>query len=235
MFKEKKVAVVIPAAGSGVRIGGGIAKQFLELQGKPILSRTLSQFQSHPAVDYIAIAASSDGTDQIQSLVQSEHVSKVVWIGLGGSRRQDSVWNALQALQSYSVDIVLVNDAVRPFVSSAIIQNVLESVFEYGAAIPAVKPKDTIKLADEQQVVHETPDRERLWLAQTPQGFLFDVLMKAFHKAQQEQFIGTDDASLVERIGVPVKLVEGSYDNIKITTKEDLVIAELLAKQRMSS
>ncbi len=235
MFQNKKVGVIIPAAGSGNRFGGGVAKQFLSLDGKTVLSRTLNQFQIHSAVDCIAIAGSQEGIEQITSIVQQESFSKVCWIGLGGSFRQDSVWNALEALKSFAVDIVLVHDAVRPFVSSEIINRVLDAVVRVDAALPVVKPKDTIKLADEQQFVHETPERERLYIAQTPQGFSFEVLLSAFQKAKQDKFIGTDDASLIERLNIPVKMVEGNYDNFKITTREDLAVAELLVKQRMNS
>jgi 2-C-methyl-D-erythritol 4-phosphate cytidylyltransferase len=235
MFRDKKVGVIIPAAGSGNRFGGGVAKQFIELNGTTILSTTVRQFQNNSFVGCIAIAGSQDGIEQVKAIVQKEEISKVCWIGLGGAERQDSVWNALQALHSFSSDIVLVHDAVRPFVSNEIIERVLSATIEHGAAIPAVRPKDTIKISDEKMIVTETPMRQNCWQVQTPQGFRFDILVDAFEQARRDNFIGTDDASLVERIGLPVKIVEGSYENFKITTKEDLAIAELLSKQRMNS
>ncbi|MBI3193616.1 MAG: 2-C-methyl-D-erythritol 4-phosphate cytidylyltransferase [Ignavibacteriae bacterium] len=235
MFKNKKVGVIIPAAGTGSRFGGGVAKQFLELYGKTVLSETLHQFQIHPSIDCIGIAGSTDGIEQIKTLVRVENISKIVWIGIGGTERQDSVWNGLQALQPFSPELVLIHDAVRPFVNGEIIERVLEATVNHGAAIPAVHPKDTVKISDANLLVTKTPLRQQCWQIQTPQGFVFNVLMNAFEQAIRDNFFGTDDASLVERIGAPVKIVEGSYENFKITTREDLVFAELLAKQRMSS
>ncbi|TAK52413.1 MAG: 2-C-methyl-D-erythritol 4-phosphate cytidylyltransferase [Bacteroidetes bacterium] len=227
MVQGKNVGVVIPAAGSGTRFGGGVAKQFLELNGESLLSRTVKQFQIHPAVDSIAIACSNEGLELTASIVRNIQATKVVWIGLGGLYRQDSVRNALQHL---ATDIVLVHDAARPFVSGEIIDRVLNGVIEFGAAIPVVPPKDTLKISTGDMLVKSTPPRETLWLAQTPQGFMSDILKRAFHYALQNHFIGTDDASLVEQIGVPVKLVEGDVRNFKITTPEDLLLASLLAK-----
>ncbi|MBI5214488.1 MAG: 2-C-methyl-D-erythritol 4-phosphate cytidylyltransferase [Ignavibacteriae bacterium] len=235
MFRNKKVGLIIPAAGSGSRFGGGVAKQFLELGGKTILSTTLHRFQNNSFVDSIAIAGSQDGIEQIKELVTSEDGSKVCWIGLGGIERQDSVWNALQSFHSLPPDVVLVHDAVRPFVSDEIIERVLQATIEHGAAIPAVRTKDTIKISDGNLLVTETPLRNRCWQVQTPQGFVFDGLFKAFERARRDNFIGTDDASLVERIGLQVKIVEGSYENFKITTQEDLAIAELLSQKNMKS
>ncbi len=232
MYAGKKVGIVIPAAGSGIRLGGGIAKQFLDVLGKPILARTLEQFEQHPAIDCIAIAGSPDGVDTIRDIVQSLGCKKVQWIGLGGTYRQDSVWNALQELQLSSVELVLIHDAVRPFVTTEIIDRVLHASVTTGAALAGVRTKDTIKVTDEHNIVTSTPRRESLWQAQTPQGFRMDLLIHAFRSAQEANVIGTDDASLVERLGVPVTMVEGSYENIKITTQEDLASANLIASKK---
>ncbi len=232
MYAGKKVGVVIPAAGSGIRLGGGIAKQFLEVQGKTIFGRTLEVFEQHPAIDCIAIAGSVDGLDSIRDIVHSIGCKKVVWIGLGGAYRQDSVWNALQELLEISVELVLIHDAVRPFVTNEIIDRVLQASDEFGAAVAGVRAKDTIKVTDGDGFVTSTPQRELLWQAQTPQGFRMGIVMDAFRSAKEAQFIGTDDASVVERMGIPVKMVVGSYENIKITTQEDLATANLIVKNK---
>ena len=234
MVSGKHVSVIIPAEGSGTRIGGGIAKQFIELQGKPILAWTIRKFQLHPAVDSIVIAGSADGIQAITTIVNDLHASKVEWIGLGGEYRQDSVWNALQQIDSKQNGIVLVHDAVRPFVSDTIIDRVLSATSEYGAALPAIRPKDTIKISEDGVFVGETVNRDNMRLVQTPQGFEVNLLLRAYVRTREANYKGTDDASLVERIGVKVTMVEGSYDNIKITTPEDLEIAACLAKTRIT-
>ncbi len=231
MIAGNRVGVIIPAAGSGTRLGGGVAKQFLDLQGIPILAHTLQRFEQHPAIDVIAIAGSST-VELITEIVRTIRASKVIWIGTGGPRRQDSVWNALQALGDAALQIVLIHDAVRPFVAPTLIDAVIDATVTYGAAIPVIPPNDTIKEGPGGGFVKITPDRSKLWMVQTPQGFRYDLIIDAYRQAEQDQFTGTDDASLVEHFGVPVKMVQGSRDNFKITTGEDLEIARYLASRK---
>jgi 2-C-methyl-D-erythritol 4-phosphate cytidylyltransferase len=222
MIDGKTVGAVLPAAGAGRRMGGARAKQFLELEGKPILARTVQRFDSSPEVDEIVLAVAEPEREAVAEMLRPYGFSKIRAIVAGGRERQDSVWSALGACTS---DIVLVHDAVRPFVTHALIGALATAAVQTGAAVAAVAPKETIKMGDGAGSVLSTPDRALLWVAQTPQAFARSLLVEAFRQAQKDGFYGTDDATLVERLGVKVALVEGSYDNIKITTPEDLEIA----------
>jgi 2-C-methyl-D-erythritol 4-phosphate cytidylyltransferase len=219
MIDGKKIGAVIPAAGAGRRMGGPRAKQFLALDGKPILARTVERFDSSPEVDEIVLAVGEEEREAVAEMLRPYAFAKLRRIVAGGAERQDSVWNALAAV---SCDVAIVHDAVRPFVSHALIGAVASAALKTGAAIACVPPKETIKLGDGAGSVLSTPDRRLLWVAQTPQAFAYTLLVEAFRQAQKERFYGTDDASLVERLGVKVSLVEGYYDNIKITTPEDM-------------
>ena len=206
-------------------------KQFIKLDGKPVILRTLEQFNSADEVDCIITVVGKKDIDSVKRMVVSYRLSKVCGVVSGGNRRQDSVWNGLKALKRQNVDVVLVHDAVRPFVSSELIRSVARVAARIGAVIPAVSPKDTIKCAGKKHVVESTLQRDTLWAVQTPQAFQFALLYRAFEKARADKFYGTDDASLVERLGVTVKIVDGCYDNIKITTPEDLELAQFIAKR----
>lgn len=231
-FKER-VTAIIPAAGEGKRIGGEVQKQFRSLLGKPILAHTLEKFQTCEAVDEIVLVVSDSMMTDSTRLVEDYHISKVVEVVRGGSRRQDSVYNGLQALMVHPTDIVLIHDAVRPLVSHVQIEELIEACITYKAVVPAVQPKDTIKHSSpDGEFVFSTLDRSSLWLVQTPQAFAADLVVSAYQRAHAEQYSATDDASLVERMGVNVKIVEGRYDNMKITTSEDLSIAEVILKRQ---
>ncbi|MBI1803563.1 MAG: 2-C-methyl-D-erythritol 4-phosphate cytidylyltransferase [Ignavibacteriae bacterium] len=230
--RESKIGVVIPAAGRGRRMGSNRKKQFLELDGKPIILRTLEHFQSSPLIDVIAIAVSPDAMEEVQNLVKKSGLSKVSHVVCGGEERQDSVWSGLEALRSRSLHYVLIHDGVRPFIDGGLIERIVDVAVHYRAAVPAVRAKETVKLSAADGSIQETLSRERLWLAQTPQGFDFQLLYTAYERARANGFAGTDDASLVERLGEKVRLVEGSYDNIKITTPEDLELAENILRRR---
>ena len=232
MIQEKKVGVVIPAAGRGRRLGGAQSKQFLELDGKPIIVHAVEQFNSSPEIDVIIIVVDSLHGEQMRKLIKDHHLTKVSNVVCGGDERQDSVWNALQAFKEQHIDIVIVHDAVRPFIDGTLIRNVLHAAINDRAAVVAVRPTETLKYSEDDLFIHETPKREYLWVAQTPQAFHFKVLYNAYERAFVEQFRGTDDASLVERLGVKVRIVEGSYENIKITTSEDLERALLILRRR---
>ena len=234
-----KVIVIIPAAGLGTRIAGAAtgkapAKQFTEINGTPVLIHTLRKFASAPGVSEIVVALRKVEADNFSPRLAQEHFSKPVRIVEGGEHRQESVANALHAISAAPDDIILVHDGVRPFVSHETIALVIEAASKHGAAIAAVPAVDTIKQVDrtaEGAVVNATIPREHVVLVQTPQGFRFSVLKQAFDEATNDGFVGTDEASLVERMGHEVAVVMGSPRNIKITTPADLELAEFYAGQ----
>jgi 2-C-methyl-D-erythritol 4-phosphate cytidylyltransferase len=229
MHGKKKVGVIIPAAGKGTRLGGVVSKQFMELKGRPIIAHVLERFQQCDEIDAMVVAVEPAYREKLIQIISEYRLTKLIRITDGGTERQDSVRNCLPVLKENSVDIVMVHDAVRPFIAQSTIKAVIKAAGITGAAITGVRVKDTIKAADEKRIIRETPEREKLWIAQTPQAFTLDLLMKAFEKSFKEKFIGTDDSSLVERLGVEVTIVEGDYRNIKITSPEDLQIAESIA------
>jgi len=231
MIDGKKVGVIIPAAGKGKRMGNTKSKQFLEVAGKPIIVRTLEHFQNSPEVDIILVASNRNDLELLTELVKQYNLTKVGSVIEGGAERQDSVWNGLQAMAKEKVELVMIHDAVRPFISQQMIKKILQATLKDSVAILAVRPKDTIKKSSNADYADETLDRERLWITQTPQAFKFSLIHKAFEKAYCDGFYGTDDASLIERIGMKVRIVEGTYDNIKITTTDDIELAQSIVKR----
>ncbi|CAM5196557.1 2-C-methyl-D-erythritol 4-phosphate cytidylyltransferase OS=Ureibacillus acetophenoni OX=614649 GN=ispD PE=3 SV=1 [Ureibacillus acetophenoni] len=220
--------VVLPAAGSGKRMGAGKNKLFLLLQNKPILIHTLNVFQNDENCTGIWLAVKPEERAFIQQLLEEHHITKVKGLPNGGEERQHSVHSCIKEMEQ--VDIVLVHDAARPFITQDIIARLVETASEYGAAIAGVRAKDTMKKVRDGKIV-ETVDREHLWMIQTPQAFRFDLLFEAEDVAEKVGFLGTDEAMLVERLGYPVHIVEASYDNIKMTTQEDLVIGEAILRK----
>lgn len=230
MYKNKTVAVIIAAAGSGMRMGSGIPKQYMEIGGKPILTRAIEAFENNAFIDHIYVVVHPDYADYCQSQILDRFsFEKVKAVVEGGKERQDSVYRALEALEE-EVDFVLVHDGARPFVEEHTINLLLETTSAHGAGVVCVPVKDTIKVA-EAQVVVDTPDRKTLYSIQTPQGFSKDLLTAAYEKAFAENYYGTDDAVLVEKLGQKVYLVKGEYHNIKITTREDLVLGETMVSE----
>ncbi len=236
-----KVVVIIPAAGLGTRmaaIHGGAkskSKQFFELQGTPILVHTLRKFDQCDAVTEMVVALRKNETATFQKQIEKENFSKPLRVVEGGEHRQNSVANALAAIQAADDDIILIHDAVRPFVEPETITGVIEAVKKYQAAIAGVPAIDTVKQVDRTSdgaVVIATVPRERMVLAQTPQGFRFGLLKKAFDEATADGFMGTDEASLIERSGGTVHVVMGSPRNMKITTPADLELAEFFLSQQ---
>ncbi len=223
-----RIAAIIPAAGAGRRMEGDIPKQFMELDSRPILVWTLEVFESWQGVDEIIVVVPSNQEDRV---AEWDTYRKVTQIVSGGPRRQDSVYNGLKTVGD-EIDIVIVHDGVRPLVTSQILQSCAEEASRTGAAIAAVPIKDTVKKAGDDKTVLKTLDREHLWSVQTPQAFSREILLKAMEQATQDSFTGTDEASLVERMNVPVSIVEGSYENIKITTPEDLLLAKFILSAR---
>ena len=224
---------IIPAAGSGSRLGGQIPKQFLELGGAPILAHTISRFIECDDISAIAVALPADRLDEFRARNRGARVIKPIYYVNGGAERSDSILNALEAVAELQPEIVAVHDAVRPFVTPAQISAVIAKAKEVGAAILALPATDTIKEV-EAGLIQRTIDRRRIWRAQTPQAFRYELLMRANLEARAAGLpsaLTTDDSLLIERGGAPVAVVEGSPNNIKITTPEDLILAETLFEQ----
>jgi 2-C-methyl-D-erythritol 4-phosphate cytidylyltransferase len=207
-------------------MGTAVNKQYLTLADRPILAHTLSLFDAHPAVDRIhLISPAAEIAYCRREVVERYAFAKVRSIIAGGAERQDSVRNGLRECGAATDDIVLIHDGARPFFPPALLPAVVASAARVGACVVGVPVKDTIKEVAAGQICG-TPDRRRLWQAQTPQAFRFALIRDAHAQAVQDGFRGTDDASLVERLGQPVAILAGSYRNIKITTPEDLILAE---------
>jgi len=221
-------SVIIPAAGAGERMGAAVSKQFLLLLGKPIIIHTLERFQMCGAVNEIIIAVQPSSRQQVESLIGEFHLSKATKIVEGGKRRQDSVSNALSHLNPQA-EVVIVHDAVRPFIRQKAILDSIDKAISCSAAVVAVRVKDTIKVGTDEGRFGRTLDRSVLWLAQTPQTFRRQVLIDAYEKASRERIDATDDASLVELLNIRPAIVEGSFENIKITTPDDLDFANVVA------
>ena len=221
---------VIVAAGKGKRMGTDISKQFLPLGGKEILTHTVEKFENAEQVRDIILVTGEESVFDVQEMTQEYGWKKVVSIVAGGKERYDSVWSGLQEV-SVDTDIILIHDGVRPFVTEAILNNSIHTAMEMGGCVAGVPAKDTIKVCDSDNIAVETPDRSTLWQIQTPQTFRKDLIIQAYKKAKEEGFVGTDDASLAEYSGYPVKVIMGSYRNIKITTKEDMIIGEAFLKE----
>lgn len=227
------IAAVIVAAGRGRRMGHTVPKQFLPLCGKPVIAHTLSRFEDASRVDGIVVVTPPGGEDETaSSIVRRYGFRKIASVVPGGSSRQESVRRGLDALGE-DCRVVLIHDAVRPMVDERMINQCIDAAEDVGAAAIAVRMTDTVKESDEAGMAVRTLERGRLWRVQTPQGFRLDLIREAHRRAEEDGFTATDDASLVERLGQPVKLVEGSLENIKITTPEDLLVAEAILGMRL--
>jgi 2-C-methyl-D-erythritol 4-phosphate cytidylyltransferase len=227
-----RVTALIPAAGMGKRMGKAVAKQFLPLGDKPMLAHTLLTFQRSPEIDeIIPILSEEDMETCLRDVIEAFHITKVRTLVVGGRERQDSVANGIRKLEKDAA-VVLVHDGVRPFVTQEMIKACVEAVRKGDCVAVGVPIKDTIKETDDRGIVRRTLERSRLWAIQTPQAFPAKVLRKAYEEADRNKFTGTDDASLVERDGGEVRVIPGSYENIKITTPEDLIMAEEILKGR---
>jgi 2-C-methyl-D-erythritol 4-phosphate cytidylyltransferase/2-C-methyl-D-erythritol 4-phosphate cytidylyltransferase/2-C-methyl-D-erythritol 2,4-cyclodiphosphate synthase len=223
------VSVIFPAAGQGKRMQAGINKVLLTLGGEPILVRTLKTFSAVEEVGELIVVVAADEVTAVEGQLQKVSGLKPFQVVAGGSERQYSIYNGLKQVAA-AADVVLVHDAARPLVSVKTIQTVIDTARSMGGAIAAVPAKNTIKVVDAEGLVVDTPQRSTLWEVQTPQGFRKDILIKANEAAVADNFLGTDDASLVERIGAPVAVVQSDYRNIKVTTPEDLLVAEAFLK-----
>lgn len=219
------IGVMIPAAGSGSRFGGTVKKQFLELDGLPVVIRTILAFKQNEQIGHIMVVVSETEADAFKVLLEEHRLSDVVQIALGGNERYHSVYNGLLALPQH-VTHVLIHDGARPFVSQAIIHRCVSAFDKWDGFITAIPAVDTIKRISEDGSVIETLDRRQLVQVQTPQGFLRETLMDAYGHINFEEQVVTDDAFIYERLGLPVHVVLGEVTNIKITTPLDLVIGQ---------
>jgi 2-C-methyl-D-erythritol 4-phosphate cytidylyltransferase len=235
-----KVSVILPAAGLGTRMGravpekaGTSRKQFMLLEGSPILLHTIRKFVSSPAVSEIVVALRAEDLEWVRDLLERETFAKPVRLVEGGDSRQDSVENALATLTP-GTELVAVHDAVRPFIEHSVLEKVFAEAQETGAAIVGIVPVDTVKQVHRNKI-RQTIPRERLILAQTPQVFRFELLKQAFAKAREDGFAGTDESSLVERLEqVEVSVIPGSDRNIKITKPSDMDLARLFLAEELA-
>jgi 2-C-methyl-D-erythritol 4-phosphate cytidylyltransferase len=220
------VGVIIAAGGRGTRMRGSVPKQFLLLKGKTIIQRSVEVFEQHPLVHEIVIVAPLRNLERVRQIVKKSGFRKVSCVVSGGAERQDSVWKGLNSFMEQP-RIVLVHDAVRPLVTKHVISEVIRLAAKYKAAVAGVRVKDTIKVEQARGYLFRSLDRAKLWAVQTPQGFHFDLLLRAHKAARRAAIRATDEASLIERMNIPVRIVEGDYRNIKITTRGDLTTAGL--------
>jgi len=226
-----KVTAIIAAAGLGKRMGGDRPKQYLELGGRPIICHTLDRFlNASVASDVIVVVEPGREADFKKDILEAYGYPKSWMVICGGAARQDSIANGLRHV-SADCDVILVHDGVRPFVTTAQIERAAAVAMQDGACVIASPIKETVKRVGPEGIVIETVDRKYLWSAETPQGFLTNILKEAMTAASNDGFVGTDDASLVERLGIQVTVIEGTGHNIKITTPADIAIAEAILKE----
>jgi 2-C-methyl-D-erythritol 4-phosphate cytidylyltransferase len=229
-----KTVAIIPAAGTGIRMENDRPKQFLDLEGRPLLAVTLEKFQGCSAIDSIILVAPQSDVKYCQGeIVERHHLTKVEKVVAGGERRQDSVRLGIEATGGH-YGLVLIHDGVRPLITHDLIERVVKAAQEHRAVITGLPAKETVKEIDENALVMKTYDRQKIWLVQTPQVFQYEDILMAHRRAVEEGWEEvTDDALLVEKVGIPVKVVEGSEDNIKVTTPQDLELVKfLLGRQK---
>jgi len=232
-----KAAVIITAGGLGKRFGEGIdklPKQFIPLSTKPIIAHSIETFESSDFIEEIILVVPDSWVEYTKAqIVDKFDIKKVSKVIVGGAQRQESVERGFKSLSS-KPEIVAVHDGVRPFITVDIIDQVITEAANSGGAIAAIPATDTIKQSSSEQIIEKTVARNKIWFAQTPQAFKYEILMHAFEKASEDGYLGTDEAELVERIGREVKLVLGSKNNIKITTTEDLKLGEIILDSDMN-
>ena len=222
------ISAIILAGGKGKRMGSAISKQFIDIKGKPIIYYTLKKFSENKKIDNIIVVLPEDEVKYFKENILKKYELRINKIVIGGKERQDSVYNALKSLKNSSTDIVLIHDGARPFISERIINEGIKFAEIYGAAAPGVMPKDTIKVKNEKNFSVDTPNRANLVSIQTPQVFKFDEILECHEKIRYNGVMVTDDTMVVEKYGYSVYLYDGEYTNIKVTTPEDLILAERL-------
>ena len=228
----KNAKAIVLAAGQGKRMGSAVPKQFLELDGKPLLYYSLECFEQSDLISEIILVTGKDAIPFCWRMVEKYGFQKVKYVVPGGKERYDSVYEGLKACED--CDIVFIHDGARPFPDGKMLERTMEAADKYGACVAAVPTKDTMKVGNAEGIVERTLDRKTLWNVQTPQVFRYDLICQAHREIRKGSMEGvTDDSMIVETLGIcPVKLVMGSYDNIKVTTPEDLVIAENILNRR---
>jgi len=223
-----KSVAIIAAGGVGRRMNAGVPKQYLLLSGKPILAHTVARFEAAKSIGEIILVVPPRETDYvIEEIVERYGISKVTEIVAGGRERQDSVRNGIRHIGG-DVDIVAIHDGARPFITSELIDTAVSKARDVGAVTLGVPAKDTVKRVGEDGIIGETLERDEIWLTQTPQVFTRDIIEAAYRRAYAEGYRATDDSRLVEMTGRAVRMIRGTYDNIKITTREDLLLAEAI-------
>ncbi|MEK6732268.1 MAG: 2-C-methyl-D-erythritol 4-phosphate cytidylyltransferase [Candidatus Omnitrophota bacterium] len=225
-----KVAAIVPSAGRGIRLKTRIGKPYIKLGAKPVLAHTLIALERNKKIKEILVAVQKDKISKARREIIQKYGIKKVRLLAGGRERIDSVYNALRAV-SDDIDYVLIHDGVRPFVTDELIEDLLKAAARFKASVAGIPVKSTLKFVSEDRFIKHTPPRQYFWEAQTPQVFKKDLIMKAYEFARKKNIRATDDAMLVEKIGVKPKIVMGSYSNIKITTREDLELAKILIKK----
>jgi len=229
--RAMRIAAIVPAAGQGSRFSGDVKKQFVPLNGLPILSHTVRALAAPGAISTMVVVVPPGDEERGREALRLAAVDVETEVVPGGRERQDSVFRGLQRAKP-DTDLVVIHDGVRPFVLPELILAVIEAAKEAAGAIAALPATDTIKRVDACGVVVGTPERGALWAAQTPQAFRYTLLMAAYREAQERGIVATDDAALVERIGGTVRVVRGSPENIKITSADDILLAELILRRR---
>jgi len=228
----KKNSAIILAAGKGTRMGGEEGKVFVPLLGKPLVAWTLLVFESSPDIqEIILVVPPGQEKDCRKKILSPYHISKVKIVP-GGPERQDSLENGLAEIHA-PCNVVVIHDGARPLVERETLQKALNAAERHGASVVAVPVKDTIKIGDKKKMVVKTLDRTILWAAQTPQAYQYSIIKQALKKAKKDAFYSTDDSSLVERINIPVRIIPGSYENIKVTTPDDVIFGETILRRRL--
>ncbi|MBX9183184.1 2-C-methyl-D-erythritol 4-phosphate cytidylyltransferase [Clostridium sp. K04] len=222
------ISAIILAGGKGKRMGAPVSKQFIEIKGKPIIYYTIKKFSENKKIDNIVVVLSKDEVVYFKENILEKYNLKVDNIVIGGTERQDSVYNGLKSLEDTNTDIVLIHDGARPFISDRIIDDGIKFAQVYGACAPGVMPKDTIKIKNESNFSVSTPERGSLVAIQTPQVFKFNEILECHEKIKINNIVVTDDTMVAEKFGYSVYLYDGEYTNIKVTTPEDLILGEKL-------
>ena len=224
-------SVVIVAAGTGSRMNMDINKQFIKIYDKEVVAYTIDAFYNNENIDEIVVVVREDEEEFFMKHIIDKYDYKNIKVAHGGKERQDSVYNGLKKVDTNS-NVVIIHDGARPFISREIINESIKEASLNKAVVVGVPVKDTIKVIDNNNIIEDTPNRKYLWAVQTPQVFDYKLLMTAYENAYNKNYYGTDDAMLVEYIGQEVKMIMGSYENIKITTKEDIMFGENILKRR---
>lgn len=222
------ISAIILAGGKGKRMGAPVSKQFIEIKGKPIIYYTIKKFSENKKIDNIVVVLSKDEVGYFKENILEKYNLKVDNIVIGGTERQDPVYNGLKSLEDTNTDIVLIHDGARPFISDRIIDDGIKFAQVYGACAPGVMPKDTIKIKNESNFSVSTPERGSLVAIQTPQVFKFNEILECHEKIKINNIVVTDDTMVAEKFGYSVYLYDGEYTNIKVTTPEDLILGEKL-------